>query len=297
MCWGVIPPMLKYLTGPGLVPDGFTANMVRYPIAAAIYFPWFIISLRKGLGRFWLAALLPAAANIIAQALYAAAPYYMNASLMAFLSRLCAVWSILGAFWLFPEERRVAGKPLFWIGAILAISGFVVMSSLGLRLGTGITITGIVIILFGSLSYSMYELAVRYVIGRTHALQAFAIISIYTSVGLVGLAPLGRPALVLHLPRFAIIMLIVSAIIGIGCAHGLYYIAVKRIGVAVSSLVLMVSPFISLFCASVFLHERLSIGQWGGGVLLTLGSVMVIWTHQHLSHGPAAVNPQPLEKR
>ncbi len=288
--------MVKYLTRPGLVPDGFTANMVRYPIAAAVYLPWLIISIRNGLGRFWIAALLPASFNIVAQALFGAAPYYMDASLMAFLSRLCVVWSILGAFWLFPEERRLAGNPRFWMGAGLAIVGFIVMSTLGLRIGTGITIAGVLIIFFCSLTYSMYELSVRYVIGNIHALRAFAIISAYTSIGLIGLAPLGRPEAVLHLPRFALILLIVSAIIGIGCAHGLYYIAVKRLGVAVCSLFLMVTPFVSLFCASIFLGERLSLGQLIGGVLLTFGSMLAIWTHQHLPRDTSYGSPDTLER-
>src|SRR5512147_2614770 len=65
LCWGSVSVMLGYLADPKLIPDGYTANAVRYPISALMYVPWLIVAVRRGgLGRFWLTALIPSAVKV-----------------------------------------------------------------------------------------------------------------------------------------------------------------------------------------------------------------------------------------
>ena len=283
LCWGGVPVMIKYLARGDLVPDGFTANMVRYPIAALLYLPWLIAGIRKGqLRGLWLAALLPAVVNLGAQTLWAAAPYHLDAGLMAFLLRLCVVWSIIGAFIVFKDERRLARSGFFWAGAALALSGFVIMSWHSITGSGSASGKGIAIIFFCGVCLGLYGVCVRYVMHRLPPLVVFSVVSLYTSLGLVAMAPLGEPSSVLRLPPLACTVLIVSAVVGIAIAHGLFYFAVQRLGVAICYLMLMTTPFVSYLGAYLWLGEVFTTIQWIGGGVLLIGSALAVNAQTHL---------------
>ncbi len=283
LAWGVTPVMLKYLAHADRVPDGFTANAVRYPLAALIYLPWFVLGLRtRQMRGLWLMALIPSGANLVMQTLWAWAPYYLDAGLLAFLLRLCVVWTIIGALLLFKDERRLARSPAFWMGAVLALVGFVVMSWGALRAGGGASLAGIAIIFGCGIFWGVYSIAVRAVMGRLHPLVVFSVVSSYTSVGLLAAAPLGEPASVLRLAPGPMAILGLSSLVGIALAHGLYYIAVQRIGVAICSLMLIAAPFISILSSWLVLGETFGGRQWVGGVILLAGAAVAVNTQKHM---------------
>lgn len=284
LCWGSVPVMLKYLAQPGNVPDGFTTNAIRYPISALLYLPWLIIGIRRGkLRGLWLTALIPTAFNLVAQTLWAWAPYHLDASLLAFLLRLCVVWAVLGAFIVFHDERPLARSPRFWLGAGLALAGFVVMSWHGITRGPGATMTGILIIFFCGAGLGLYGVSVRYVMHGLHPLMVFGFVSAYTSIGLIAMAPLGEPSSVLRLNPLPMAVLVASSLTGIAAAHGLYYIAIQRIGVAICSLMLMATPLVSSLGAYLLLGENLTLIQWVGGAVLLAGSTLAVNAQSHLA--------------
>ncbi|MEP0844609.1 MAG: DMT family transporter [Phycisphaerae bacterium] len=294
VCWAIPPVMLRHFAVADLIPDGYTTNLVRYPVSTVLYIPliaW--AARRRGLGRFWYAALLPAAVNVIGQTFFAVAPYYMPAGTMSFLARVAIVWSILGAFVFFPDERRLARSPYFWAGAALSLGGFAIMAFAAL--GTGdITRAGMVIILLCGVFWGLYDVTVRYTMRDLHPLVVFGVIGNYTSLGLILLAPLGEPASVLRLPPAEAALLAASAFIGIAAAHGLYYVAIQRLGITVSAITLMLTPFLTLLAGHVFLHERLSGRQRVGGLILIAGATLALWSRQRLSRRPPAmVDPNP----
>ena len=279
--------MLKVLTHH--VPDGFTTNMVRYPAATLLYMPLLVMALRRRpLGRFWLAALLPASINIVGQTLWAAAPYLIDAGLMGFLLRLSIIWAILAAFWVFPQERALAHRPDFWIGAGLALIGFVTMSWANLAGSASASLAGVLVMLACGLCYGFYGVTVRYVMGSVHPLVVFAVVGLYTSVGMIALAPLGEPRAVLSLSPSMWGLLLFSALVAIALAHGLYYLAMGRIGVAVPSLALAVTPFVSILEAAIFLGERFTAAQWLGGCVLITGATLAMRAQHLLPHPPLA---------
>lgn len=287
VCWGIPPVMLRYLALGRYVPDGYTTNLVRYPIATMLYLPLVIAAARRGgLGRFWVAALLPASVNIVGQTFFGIAPYYMPAGMMSFLVRVSVVWSILGAFWLFPDERRLVRSTLFWLGGALALGGFVLMSWFSGAAGE-ITVGGVVIILLCSVFWGLYDITVRYTMRKLDPLVVFGVIGNYSSVGLILLAPMGEPSSLLRLSPWHAVLLVVSAFIGITAAHGMYYVAIQRLGVAVSALTLMLTPFISLVGSSLFLGEHFSPVQWICGIMLIAGATLALWSRQRMLREPA----------
>ena len=114
LCWSTVPLFLKYFTS---FIDGWTANGLRYPVVVFLYLPWLIYFARKGqlTSRMWKLALLPAIVNTIAQIAWAWAPYYIDPGYLSFLVRLSTVWTVLGSFMLFHDERRLIKSRKFWM--------------------------------------------------------------------------------------------------------------------------------------------------------------------------------------
>jgi O-acetylserine/cysteine efflux transporter len=282
ICWGVPPIMLRYMAEQHIVPDGFTTNLIRYPVATIIYIPLLIIASRRGvrLGSFWKWALLPAGINIVGQTLFAIAPYYMHAGIMSFLLRLSTIWSTLLAFILFKDERFLARSPRFWLAAAMAIAGFTLMAIIGkgnIPIGRS-DLAGIEIILICSIFWGLYDVTVRHTMGNLNPLLVFGVIGNYTSIGLALLGPAGDPSSLKHLSATHWVFLIGSAYIGIAAAHVLYYVSLQRLGVAVSSVTLLLSPFVTMVGSSIYLREELSRIQWIGGILLIAGSTLALLT-------------------
>lgn len=284
--------MLKFLAQPEYIPDGLTANAIRYPIAALFWLPWLIWGLSNGQVRaLWLVAFAPAAINMVGQTFWAISPYYLDASLAAFLFQLCSVWSIIVAFVVFADERPLARNRRFWMGAAMAILGFVLLSLPSLLTGTGGTPFGVLTIFLCGVFMAFYGVAVRYVLRDKHPLVLFSLVAIYTSIGSLCMAPLGEPAALLRLSPGILVLVIVSALVGIAFAHGLFYIAVQRLGVAVSYLVLMTTPLISLTASAATLGERLTPMQWLGSAALLAGSALAVHAHNRMRAEAGAAPP------
>lgn len=267
------------------MPDGYTTNLIRYPIATIIYIPLLIMAVRRGgLGRFWVAALLPTAVNIVAQTLFAISPYYLPAGVMSFLVRISAVWSVLLAFCVFPDERSLARSPRFWGGAGLAVVGFL-LTWLGRPLEP-ISMAGIVIIFACSIFWALYDITVRYTMRDINPFVVFGVIGNYTSIGLIAIAPLGQPSSLLHLDGWSIALLVISAYVGIAAAHGMYYVALQRLGVTIPALTMLLCPFVSIILAAIFLGERFSPMQWVGGIVLVTGAGLAMWSRQRVKRVP-----------
>lgn len=294
-CWGVAPVMLRYLAKYDYVPDGFTSNLVRYPIGALLYLPLLIRAVRNGgMGRLWLLALIPAIPNVGAQTLWAWAPYHLEVDRIVFLVRLSVVWSILGAFFLFPDERRLVRSWTFWSGVVLSAAGFVVMAAAGENGAQGIPIAGVVIMFFCGLFYALYGMAVRYVMGDQNPFLTFAVVGTYSAIMMALMAPLGDPSSVLEIPTGPLLIFIISAVIGISGGHGCYYVAVQRIGVAASSLTLAATPFVSSLVAFFWLGEGMKISEWIGAAMLVVGSLLAVRSQQQLA--PGGVQPHSDEE-
>lgn len=286
--------LLRHFAVSNLIPDGYTSNLIRYPVSSVLYLPLLVLAVRRGgLGRFWVAALLPAVVNIIGQTLFAWLPYYAGAGPMAFLIRVSIVWSVVGAFLVFPDERVLARSGKFWVGAALAIAGFVVLSVAGLK-QREMTAGGAVLVLACAMFWGLYDVTVRRAMRNMHPLVVFAVIGNYSTLGLVALAPLGEPASVLKLSAGELWLVILSAWIGIAAAHGMYYVALQRLGVVVMALTCLVTPFISLLGGWLFLKEGFSTGQWAGGIILLAGALLAMRARQRvLRVAPPAVEVSP----
>ena len=128
---------------------------------------------------------------------------------------------------------------------------------------------------------------VRYYMNRIGAVISFAVISLYTAVGMIALMLwLGRAHGAMPLWRMSgadLLLLVLSAVVGISLGHVCYYASIARLGVAIAAGVTLLAPFLTAIGSFVLYRERLTAGQWLGGVASTIGALMILATQRRLS--------------
>jgi drug/metabolite transporter (DMT)-like permease len=281
LSFGVIPIFLRYFTG---FLDAWTVNGVRYSVGALFWLPFLLFLEREpgprqgtaALGGVWRDAIVPSVVNVIGQACFGIAPYYVPASTLGFVIRLSFLFTIAFGFAFLPEERRLTRRPAFWLGAALSLAGVATMFLD--KLGGGVdSWTGMAILLATSLAWGGYAVAVRYYMASYTARQSFGAISIYSSAALVLLAlALGDVGRLREATAGLWGLLMGSALIGIAFGHVLYYRGIHRLGPVVSSGIMLVTPFVTYLVAAFLLDERLSATEWAGGIVVVAGGALLV---------------------
>jgi len=282
LCWCSVPLFIEYFTG---FFDQFTQNGLRYTIAASLWLPVLLWMLARGRvpSEIWAAAVIPSVVNVGAQTFWAWSLYYLEPGMVAFGAKLNTVWGAALAILLFADERRLVYSVSFWIGMALSAGGFLVMVAWHGQLRLPGTVTGLALIVTCSVFWALYAIAVRWKVGRFSPIPAFAVISLYTAAGCDLLMVIfGRPADIFEASGFVMSLVAASAVLGIGLAHVFYYAALKRLGVAITSGILLLSPFITAVLSRFIYSERLSAMQWTGGAILVLGTGFLMAAQQAL---------------
>lgn len=280
--WASILLFLKHLV-PYL--DSWTTNGWRYGLSALMWLPVVLVGLaRKSLPKgIWWRAIVPSVFNCTGQALYAMVPYYIGPALGGFLIRVSIVSSTLGAFILFADERILMRSGFFWGGMGAVVVGSIGTVFLGSAEIIGGTAMGIALGATSGLLFGLYGVGVRRFMTGIPAMTSFAVISLYTSAGLVTLMVLrgAEHGLgVLHLSGFNWFILIASAVIGIAICHVAYYAAIARLGVATSTAIVQLSPFLCAIGSLILYGEHLTQGQWLSGFLMILGATALLHAEQ-----------------
>jgi drug/metabolite transporter (DMT)-like permease len=276
LCWGAVPVMLRELTSSV---DAWTANGIRYPLSAVLYWPvlWVFYRSKMLTSRTILLCAVPAGLAFCAQVLWALAPYYLPASAIGFFARFSFVWSLLGAMILFSDERKLLTTVGFYVGLLLSIGGFVVLSVSQGLLDAEVTWTGILIISVCSSLFGLYAVAVRWFLRRVHPVLGFGVVCQYVSAGtLVLMFSVGQPATLMRLTASRWVLIGTSSVLGIALGHALMYKAVQRLGAAIPSAVGTLTPMVTVALAAVFLGESLTAVEWAGGLAMLVGAMVLL---------------------
>ncbi len=234
-CWASVPVFLRHLTGSV---DAWTANGVRYPLAALLYWPMLLVAWRAGnLDRqLFRRCIVPSLLALGGQILWGLAPYYLPAGSIAFFMRFSLVFALAGSMLLFHDERKLLALPHFYIGLLLLVGGFVLMSISMIRFDSETTLTGIVIILCCGAFMGLYGVSVRYFLRGVNPLVGFGIVSHYVSAGtVVAMLALGDYEQLQTVTSMNWLALVASSILGIALGHFFLYSAVSRLGAAVTA--------------------------------------------------------------
>ncbi len=181
--WSLGPIFITYLTG---YLDSWTQNLLRYTVACFFWLPLLFFSIKKNRfdRRIWRKALIPSAANIAMQSLYAGAFYYIGPAFMVLLTKtnilLIAGFSLI----FFSEERPLVRSKRFWFGMTLSVIGVMGVMYFKEDFTTAKTMTGIVLALLMAVMWAVYTLSVRITFKDVDSFKGFSVISIYTVAGL-----------------------------------------------------------------------------------------------------------------
>ncbi len=299
--WTSIPLFLRYFATHTEL-DAWTANGWRYGISALIWAPVLVLGLFRGTlpKGLWRLALWPSLFNIAAQVCFALAPYYIDPGLMTFSLRVQIVFVAVGAAMLFPMERRVIGSRFFLTGLVMVLAGTLATVAAkpgGLGGGSGL---GIFISILSGVLYAGYALCVRRFMVGISPLVAFAAVSQYTAIGLVALmlaVGAGRGGAFFALGAPVQWLVVLSAIIGIGIGHTLYFYCISKLGVAVSSGVVQLQPITVSLASLIIFGERLTVLQWCTGMLAISGAVVMLIAQHRIAGAPTAPKHQePFDK-
>jgi drug/metabolite transporter (DMT)-like permease len=294
--WALVPLFLRYFTR---YVDGWVTNGVRYPFAALILLPWLLIERRRGRlpGGIWILALLPASMNLIAQIAWAWAPYYIAPGLMAFVVRLSALWAVIGSFLLIPRERVLLTSWRFWVGSGCVVGGFVWLTLAGHHPFSGAHVIGLVLVVVSSIFMAAYHVTVQIKLSHIDSRTAYGLIAVLTSVGVsIALIGAGEPTSLLSMPPHAFLLLLISGFIGLCAAHILFYIALKRLGVAIPSVANLFSAFVTAVLSRFLFGELLTVSQWSAGGILIVGCMLLTFAQLDLQRSiPVTEYRQPSE--
>jgi len=289
--WSSVPLFLKHFSHDI---DAWTSNGWRYGFAALVWAPLLIVShLRRTVPKgLWKAALIPASFNILGQVCFTHGFYYIDPGLFTFGLRTQIVFVAVGAVLLFPAERRVIRSSTFLLGAGLVLVGAAGVVMQGKNMFEGATAFGIVLAVASGLLFACYGLAVRRCMTGLPSMLSFGAISQYTAGAMVPLMLVlgegfGRGAWGLPNDQFALLLL--SAVIGIAIGHVAYYMAIARLGVAVSSGIIQLQPFIVAAFSMWLFDERLTGGQWAAGMVAVCGAGVIVrqqWQTRHVAVEP-----------
>ena len=281
-CWTVGPISIKYLSS---YIDSWTQNLLRYSVGCLFWLPFLAINIKRKRidSKLWRKALLPAAANVTMQSLWAAGFYYVGPAFMALLAKSSVIWIAGFSLIFFADERGLVKSKRFWLGLMFSVIGVVGVIYYKQDFAASGTMAGIVIALACAFMWAVYTLSVRIAFRDTDSRSGFSVISIYTVAGLlvlgISFGQLGQ--CVTMVPKgWAVV--VISAVIAIALGHVLYYTAMKRIGATIPSLVILAQPFSVLAISNVIFDESLNAIQLLFGVVLLAGSALSIWAQQHL---------------
>ncbi|MFI4917651.1 MAG: DMT family transporter [Phycisphaerales bacterium JB060] len=309
--WSSIPLFLRYFAADI---DGWTANGWRYGFAALIWLPVLVIvGARKKLpvGLFKL-ALVPAAFNIVGQVCFTWAHYMLDPGMLTFALRAHIVFVTVGAALLFASEREVIRRPLFLIGIALVVGGTSATILLApdkpstASAASGVLaddptmarIVGVTLSIAAGALFACYALSVRRFMVGINSILAFAAISQYTALAMVGLmVGLGTAYGLSALPMAWVgdgalsvtgfWLLLASSVIGIALGHVAYYMSINRLGVAVASGVIQLQPFVVSIASLLIFKELLTGGQWVAGAIAVAGAgSMLLSQHRAMKGKP-----------
>jgi DME family drug/metabolite transporter len=282
-CWSLGPIFIKYLTG---YIDSWTQNLLRYSVACLFWLPFLLRAVKRQQiePKLWRMAILPAAANVAMQSLWAGAFYYIGPAFMALIAKSSVIWIACFSLAVFADERGLVKSKRFWLGIAFSMVGVIGVIYYKEDFAAIGTMTGVVIALAAAFMWAVYTLSVRIAFRNTDSRSGFSVISIYTVVGLFVLGIIfGKPEECLKMGAGPWAAVLISAVTAIALGHVLYYAAMKRIGATIPALVILAQPFVVFAISSVVFNESLNGLQLLFGLVLLAGSAFAIWSQSSIN--------------
>lgn len=262
--------------------DPWAQNFYRYSVACLAILPFVFYQVRRGGPRLdraaVIACLIPSLPNVVHQVSQNIALHHMGPGVYAIFIRSSVIMTTLLALIFFPEERWIIRQWQFQAGTFLGLVGAagVLWFQPGQQ-GGAIAPGGVLVAFTASFCWALYSVLVKRPSARLGPVRSFGVISVITSTLLLPLTlAFGSIATPLHAGIQVNLILILSAVTCITLAHVLYYIAIRKVGVALSQTLQLLCPAGAVGLSALVFGEHLTTMQIGSGALLLFGAFLAM---------------------
>ena len=224
----------------------------------------------------WPYLILAAIFNYIFQVAFTWGFYLVLPGVGSLIEQTGIMFGVFLAIIFFPDERRTLKSRLFVIGIIAAGAG-VFLTIVGARdYGRFEFNFGAVLIIVCTAAWSSMAVIVRKHLRRLAPM--FAVAAIFSIVIPLFLTTyfIMEGFVIPRAPAGTWMLMILSGFVGIGLGHTLYYTSVKEVGIATSSGLNLLIPFMAGVLSYFVFGEVLTWIQFLGGAVLLLGCFFVI---------------------
>lgn len=282
ICWSVSPVLSRFIRDYYTV---FFQNFFRFSISLVVLWIFTLSRLgrrgiKEGLSN---TPRLPLKLSALAvfvflhQMFYLAGIYRVYPALASLLSESNAVFTILLAYIMFQDERITIRSPRFMAGLFLALAGMTVIILSGSGLGGAEANLGILFVILGALSWSIFTVMTKHWIPSVPPSLSTAVIFSLDAVlfALVILFFEGGTAFPQAPPHIWGILTL-SGLFGIGGGYTFYFSAIPGAGVTVASAINLLIPLFTGLFSFIILGELLLPLQAAAGAMLIFGCYLII---------------------
>jgi len=261
--------------------DIHTQNLYRYLAGSSVLMAISLIYRRRGLLnslKKFKNFILPAILVFLYQITFVGGIYLLTPTIASLVSRSSVFFTVLFSFVFFPDERRIIRSRSFVIGSFLAILGVygVIMGK-----GSDIHLTdfnlGAILILTSSIFWSLYTVVIKVMVREGDPFESASIVFVLSlPLFFIGALLFGDVGALKVAPKSIIAILFLSGIFCVGIANAFNYKSIKLIGTAISSNLILITPFFTAIASYFIFGEVLSIYQILSGIALLVGCSMLI---------------------
>jgi drug/metabolite transporter (DMT)-like permease len=275
VAWSFSTPVVKYL-----MPyyDPWTQNFYRYAAGMLALLPLLIRRAPGRLNRRALVRLLiPTVPNIVQQIGWVVALMWIYPALAAFLNKSSVLFAAVMAYFLFPEERWLFRSKRFLGGLALSLAGTLALALWRSDLDKMQVNLGVLLVLVAAAGWACYSVAAKRPAEELGSTVSFAMVCLYSTTVLLLMAlAWGNLGHWRAVPWHVNTIMIVSGIFCVGLAHTLYFYAIKKLSVSVCATMMLTTPLGSMLLSRWLFNERLTAGQWVGGIMLLAGGALTL---------------------
>lgn len=205
----------------------------------------------------------------IATSISYAAVSYVDPGTASMVARMGTVFALIfSIFWL--KERLVRGEK---IGAIVAVIGvFIVSFQLGDA--TGVLWLGTLLVLISNFSYALHAAIVKKY-GQGIDFLNFLLFRMLTAVLFLFMFAFGRGEMVWPADTQVWWILLVTAVVNVIISRSLYYIALRRYNLSFLTILLTLTPVLTIIWSVLLFGEQPSLQGFIGGAAVIAGVFLV----------------------
>jgi drug/metabolite transporter (DMT)-like permease len=203
-----------------------------------------------------------------------AAVTYIDAGTASMIGRINTLFALgFGILWL--KEKLGRGEK---IGAGIAILGVFVISFQAGNPGEQVWL-GALLVLGSSFTYALHSALVKRQGGELDFINFF-LYRMMASIFFLFIFSVGRGEMVWPTGWKIWVILIVVATLNVTISRGLYYVALRRLNLSVLTILLTLSPVLTIFWSLLLFGERPSWQGLVGGTAVILGVILVTTSRQ-----------------